>query len=113
MAKAKNPHTVLVNAVLKLASLRKDVFLWSNNTGSGLLDGKRWVKFGLVGSGDLIGLTKDGRFLSLECKTGDARQSFDQKMFQKRIEELGGRYFVIRSVEDAMRTFDLISQIPI
>lgn len=106
MAKKVHPHTALVNAVDKLASLRKDVFGWPNNTGEGMLNGKRWVRFGFKGSADWIGLSADGRMLCLECKTGDARQTFDQRMFQEEIEKRNGRYFIVRSVEDAQRAFD-------
>ena len=101
----KNPHTILVNAVEKLAKLKKHVFIWRNNTGAGMM-GPRYVTFGLKGSSDFIGLSSDGRFLCLECKTGEARQNYDQKMFQKRIEELGGRYYVVRSIDDAIRILD-------
>jgi hypothetical protein len=52
--------------------------LFRNNVGAGKLDGERFVRFGLANeskaqntrckSGDLIGLTPTGQFISIECK---------------------------------------------
>jgi hypothetical protein len=103
--KRVNPHTELIRAVEKLAMLTPHIFIWVNNTGAGMLDGKRFVKFGLKGSSYFIGMSSDGKILCLECKTGDARQTFDQRIFQERVQKLGGRYYVIRSVTDAVQVF--------
>lgn len=103
--KKRNPHTELVRAVEKLLILKPGVFAWVNNTGAGLMDGRRYVTFGYKGSADLIGLTADGKFLAIECKTGEARQTFDQRQFQEKIEGLGGRYYIIRTLDEAIRLF--------
>lgn len=105
MKRARNPHTELVRAVEKLAALTPHIFIWHNNTGSGTLDGKRFVKFGLVGSSDFIGLSSDGKLLCIECKTGTGRQTFDQRKFQERVQKLGGRYFIVRDVLEASAVF--------
>ena len=52
--------------------------LFRNNVGAGKLDGERFVRFGLANeskaqntrckSGDLVGLTPTGQFISIECK---------------------------------------------
>lgn len=106
MAKSVNPHTVLVKQIDAAMKLRTDIFGWINNTGSALMGGKRFVKFGLKGSGDWIGLTSDGRFIAFECKTGEARQNFDQRQFQERVKSLGGRYFLVRSLGEALSHLD-------
>jgi len=72
------------------------------------LNSERVIHFGLKGSGDIIGLTCDGKFLGLEVKTGRAIQSKAQKKFQQMIEKFGGRYFVVRSVEEAIQIIEEI-----
>lgn len=106
MAKSANPHTILLKQLDQAMKLRSDVYGWINNTGSALMGGKRFVSFGHKGSGDWIGLTADGRFISFECKTGEARQSFEQRMFQEKIQSLGGRYFLIRTYSEAIAHLD-------
>lgn len=106
MKRKPNPHTDLVRAIEKLAALTPHVFIWHHNTGSGLIDGKRFVKFGLKGSSDFVGMSSDGRMLCIECKTGDARQTFEQRIFQERVQKLNGRYYVVRSVTDAAQVFN-------
>jgi hypothetical protein len=59
------------------------------------MSGERVIRFGLKGSSDIIGIYK-GRFLGIEVKTGNARQSKDQKRFQAMIDKMGGIYVVIR-----------------
>ena len=66
------------------------------------MDGARVISFGLPGSPDLIGILINGRFLAIEVKTGNARQSNVQKNFQKMIEKFGGTYILARSVRDAV-----------
>lgn len=78
-----------------------DVRAWRNNTGA-LKDGNgRVVKFGCPGSPDIIGIAKPGRFIGIEVKTLTGRQSEQQRMFQKMVESMGGKYFLVRSVEEA------------
>ena len=42
----------------------------------------------------------------LEVKTPTGRQSKHQKLFQSRIEDANGFYFVVRSVEDVKKAFE-------
>ena len=73
--------------------------LWANNTGVGrAMDSDRIVRFGLKGSPDIIGLYK-GLFLGIEVKTGNAKQSKEQKFFQNMVDNLGGIYVVCRETD--------------
>jgi len=45
----------------------------------------------------------------LEVKSPTGRQSKDQKLFQSRIEEAGGFYFVVRSIEDVQSAFNQVN----
>ena len=78
-----------------------DFVIFRNNTGEANLNGRR-VKFGLcVGSSDLIGIHKTGRFIALELKTDKGKPSDDQKRFISLINKYGGAAAVLRSLEDA------------
>lgn len=96
-------HTRLVNAILLKIGSHPDVRLWKQTTGMGRsLTGNTPIRFGLEGSSDLIGILMTGRFLAIEVKTGNARQSKVQRNFQRMIERFGGLYILARSVSDAV-----------
>lgn len=50
-------------------------------------------------------LAPNGRYVAIECKA-DTRQSEAQKAYQKSVEAVGGRYFVVRSVDDVKKALD-------
>lgn len=62
------------------------------------------IKFGLcVGSSDLIGWTKDGKFLAVEVKTTKGRVSKAQENFINAVNKSGGIGFVARRKEDVKK----------
>jgi len=54
----------------------------------------------LPGSSDIIGIIKPGKFLAIEAKTGQSKQSDKQKNFEKMIISLGGIYILARDLAD-------------
>lgn len=76
---------------------------WRNNTGK-LQDKRgRWVKFGLcVGGSDIIGITPDGRFLAIECKTERGKPRQQQLDFIAAVRRQGGVAGVARSGAEAV-----------
>ena len=92
-------HTKLVKDILKEFGSTNIMRIWSNNTGAIQTD-DRFIKFGLVGSADIMGLLYDGKMICVEVKTGSGRQSKDQIKFQKMIEKFNGIYILARSVSD-------------
>lgn len=64
------------------------------------------VRFGLVGSADIIGIAVGGRFLAIEVKTGDAVQSKQQKNFERMITDFFGVYILTKSVHHVMVVLD-------
>jgi len=77
--------------------------VWRNETGLALNPRtQKPFRYGLKGSSDIIGLLKNGRFLAIEVKTGQAVQSEQQKNFAAMVQKFGGLYFVCRSVTDAL-----------
>jgi hypothetical protein len=77
------------------------VLVWRNNTGTIKRNG-RFVRFGIVGQGDITGLLPDGRRLEIEVKTDKGPVSEEQLAFGERMRRHGGVWFVARSVQEAV-----------
>lgn len=59
------------------------------------------VKFGVPGTGDLVGLiAPEGRLLMIELKSATGRQRDAQIVMQRVIEQFGGVYILARSLND-------------
>lgn len=59
------------------------------------------VRYGLcVGSGDLIGLDNEGKFVSVEGKFNDGKLTEEQSNFMNMVNSNGGRAIVARSTEE-------------
>lgn len=83
----------------------KNYFFWRTNT-TPIYDPTRKAframpKYALKGVPDII-LVLDGVFVGLEVKTRSGRQSEQQKEFEKKLKNSGGKYYVVRSVEDVI-----------
>lgn len=110
--------SILNDTLVALSALPKTI-VWRNNTGQAwagkritppvgstirvthgmvILENARPVRFGLPGSGDILG-TSNGIPLSVEIKTLTGRQAQLQKNFERRWSECGGRYILGRSPE--------------
>lgn len=88
--------------------LRLKYFCWRNNTG-----GRPWqdnkgkdrvFRFGFKGSGDILGLTKTGRFFSVEVKRKGKKPTPDQIEFMNNINASGGLAIVAQSVDDVLKS---------
>lgn len=106
-----NTHQ-LTEAIIMAASERGHLLV-RNNSGVAKDKGKngvRYTRYGVGpvggGGGDLIGLTKDGIFLSVEIKVGRDKLTDKQKMWISWITMRGGRAGVARSVEDAVKIME-------
>lgn len=76
-------------------------YVWRNNTGGFRPEGsKRVIRYGALGSPDIIGLTPNGRFIGIECKspTGGSL-SPPQERFRTHVLEKNGIYLVVRNVD--------------
>lgn len=103
-------HTQIHNALrdrclVALSQARLGVF-WGNETGVGFRDGAP-LRYGCLGSSDIIGCAIGGIFTGIEIKTGKAKQSDKQKTWGARIEYHGGIYIVGRSVEQVLHDLRL------
>ena len=58
------------------------------------------MRFGKLGSSDIIGVLPDGRFLAVEVKALKGRLSVEQAAFLDKIRGLGGVALVVRGWQD-------------
>ena len=101
MGKAEND---LIHAALEWLGL-KGVFPWRNNTGAVKYDkkggGYYYVKFGVPGMSDILGILPDGRFLAAEAKPDPKKDlSADQYLFIERVKVQGGVGCMFRTLEE-------------
>ena len=61
------------------------------------------IRYGLVGSCDILGICRGGRFLGIEVKTGSGRLRKEQEAFRDMIQRFGGLYILARSLEDVKK----------
>lgn len=83
----------------------KGIYCWRNN--SGVLRDRRGVPvhFGKVGSADILGIAKDGKFLAVEVKRPDMsyKPTPAQIEFLTAIRDNGGYAGIATDIEDVER----------
>ncbi len=94
-------HTNLCREIVLTVSQRRLGIAWINETGAAYRD-NRLIRYGLIGSSDIIVVLKNGPVVFIEVKTGSAIQSVVQKNFETIIKSLGHHYFVARSLDAAL-----------
>lgn len=99
------PEGLILAQVLEYLKAR-GVYAWRNNTGAVRLEGRsgsRFVRYGMKGSADILGVLDDGRFLAIECKAPAGRVTPEQSCFLGEIRARGGVAIVARCAEDVER----------
>lgn len=81
-------------------------FCWRNNTGC-MKSGGRFVHFGKAGSGDIIGIMPNGRFISVENKSNGEPVSDAQKKFAEEVKAHNGIAFFVTSLEDLVNQYQM------
>lgn len=90
----------VVNACIKWL-FAHGCYVWRQNVGAFKPDGSnRFIRFGMAGLADILGVTPSGRFIACECKVGKNKQQNAQIEFQRRVEEKNGIYVLAYSVDD-------------
>ena len=59
---------------------------------------------------DIVVILK-GRFIGLEIKQPKGRQSKEQKSFEQSLKHAGGFYFIIRTLDEAIKAIESIKQL--
>lgn len=99
-------HQQLVNEILVALSAR-GVLCWPIPTGMARTATGAVIRFGGKGHGDIGGvIPPNGRALSIEVKTGRAREERHQRTFGSVFAGKGGIRVVARSVDDALMAVD-------
>lgn len=80
--------------------------VFRNNVGLFETKDGRKIKTGLcVGSSDLIGFDRKGRFIAIEVKRPGGERRIEQKRFIELVNSFGGIAFFADSQEDALRKY--------
>lgn len=101
--KKKTPEKEIQSEICKYLKAQ-GIFFWRNNTGVAMY-GNRRIRYGAIGSPDILAIVKNGVLLGIEVKTQAGRQNEAQKRFQESMEKAGADYILARSVEDVKKYF--------
>jgi len=67
----------------------------------------RYIKGAPAGTGDIIvEIGPNGRYMEIEVKAEDGKQSRVQRENQKRVESLGGTYIIARNIIDVEKKLE-------
>ena len=90
-------------AILARIGCSRVLTVWRNNTGT-IRDHRGVpVRFGLVGSADVLGVAMpSGRFIAIEVKQPGARLTPSQKAFGEMVRAHGAVYVLAHSVDEAI-----------
>ena len=102
LSKVTQIHNKLQNDILVALSRQNLGLFWSNATGAGKSPTGEWIRYGLVGSSDILGVVNGGYFVGIEVKTGSGVQSPGQINFESAVKKRGGYYFVARNIPDTL-----------
>lgn len=103
---AKKREAEIQEQIRRVINESGRAWVYRQNSGVAKM-GDRWVRFGIKGCGDLTGLTREGKRLEVEVKRPGCKQTKPQMEFQGTIEEFGGIYLVVSSVDDILERLDL------
>lgn len=115
---SSSAHTALVRQILARFGAMPGLLLGANPCGvaSYLAEtGTEFrVSYGWPGPGgpDVLGVGR-GRFFGLECKTGKAVRSKEQRACAEALEAAGIHVYVVRSIDDAKSAIEFVLGAPI
>jgi hypothetical protein len=97
-------EVILQRAVLDYLNYRKDLYFFRSAAGQVKTESGRMFRTGKPGVPD-ISVIWQGQYYGLEVKTDIGRQSDVQKRAQLDIEAAGGKYYIVRNMDDVKRIF--------
>jgi predicted RecB family endonuclease len=92
-----NQLTLSIVSLLRM----RGFMAWRNNTGVAKY-GKRIVRYGEVGSPDILALDKDGRFYGIEVKTGRDKLSPEQIVWHALLRGHNGVSIIAGTVDEVL-----------
>ena len=102
--KIKEKEKDVQKAILDYLTL-KGIFHYRNNSGAMMSDAGHFVRFGAVGSPDIV-VVDDGNYIGVEVKGTGGKQSENQIAFQKELESAGGVYILAHSLDEFIKRFN-------
>ncbi len=99
------PESIVLDGCLRYLEVRR-IYHWRNNTGAVRIAPGRFMRFGKVGSSDILGILPGGRLLCVEYKAKGGRLSPEQKQFLAEVRELGAFALVVKGwweLDEALR----------
>lgn len=87
-------------AIIQYLTLKR-IFHWRNNTGATKTERGGFIRYGFPGSPDIICVI-NGQFVGIEVKAKGEKQNENQVLFQKSLEEAGGKYILAYSLDDVI-----------
>ena len=99
-------HSNLINSILKRCGGDGRAVLWRNDVGLFYTRQGKPISISLKGSPDIIGFLRNGKFIGIECKTGQAVQNNAQKAFERVCKSMQTLYFVARDPNEISRSID-------
>jgi hypothetical protein len=91
----QTPESAVLAGCLRYLE-KAGIYHWRNSTGAVRIAPGRFIRFGKVGSSDILGCLPDGRFLAVECKAERGRLSPEQRHFLAEVQALGGLAVTVR-----------------
>jgi Holliday junction resolvase len=82
-------------------------YVWRQNTGAMTTKQGNFVRFGYKGISDIIGLTKEGKFIAIECKIKKNKPTQFQEDFLNEVSSRGGLACVAYSIEDVIDLLEI------
>jgi len=86
-------------SILDWLGYRGDIYFFRAGSGQFKTDTGSYFKTGRPGCPDIIVCFK-GKFIGFEVKTDKGKQSDRQKDAEEDIKNAGGRYYIVRSIDD-------------
>ncbi len=99
MSRRETPEGIVLDGCLQYLEIR-GIFHWRNNTGAVQVRPGQFMRFGKIGSSDILGILPGGRMLCVECKAKSGRLSPEQKQFLDDARELGALALVVRDWQE-------------
>ena len=94
----------IVKMCLDYLTLKK-IFHYRQNTGGFKTERGSFVRFGFKGSPDIV-VVINGKYIGLECKVPNGKQSDGQIKFEQELKSAGGDYHIITNYEDLKKLIE-------
>jgi len=93
----------ILRTCLKYLQIVRRWMVWRNQTGALPAVGGRFIRFGQVGSADILGVLPAGRALAVETKRPGNKPTSHQAAWLAEFSRAGGLALVVTSLDDLRR----------